>query len=309
MDKRIIFIVTILLLLLISQTNITSASPTDEAGAYMVKRGNDLTIYGIADSMVALANGGNTTIDRTQIPDMTMKKLSFSFNPYQYQFVQDWQNVMIVFYVMILLMVTIIGAAVAYSSKNHPEIVQRIYWITKNPKAIALDNYISLICTGIVLLLFGTFGINYIMVLRYITSALITNHALTTSPPLTDNMIAYFLMSLAYLVLSLSISIQDIIILIFVTGTLGIFALYLIEFLRNFVISAFLYFIVILFMQPLLLFVSAIGLAFFSVLPSELIEIKLLIIVGLFLILSGISVGCIHAVGLINNIVYRRLSV
>lgn len=308
MDKRIIFIVMILISLSVSQINIASASPTDEAGSYMVKRGNDLFVYGIADSMVSLANGGNTTIDRTEIPDMTMKKLSYSFNPYEFQFVQDWQNVMIVFYVMILIIVTIIGAVVAYASKYNPEVIHKIYYITRNPKAIALDYYISRISIGIALLIFGIFGIKYIMILKYITSALITNHALTTAPPLTDNMIAYFLMSLSYLILSLSISIQDIIILVFVAGTLGIFALYLIEPLINFVISAFLYFIVILFMQPLLLFVSAIGLSFLKVLPPQLSLIEVLIIVGLFLILSRISVSCILAAGIIKNIVYRRLS-
>lgn len=305
MDKRIIFI-TITFLLLTIHINIASASPVDEAGAYMVKTGFDLFIYGIGDSMISLANGGNTSINRTETPDIIMKMLTFSINPYQYQFVQEWQNTMIVFYVVALIIVTIIGAVLTYESKKHPEHVKRVYWITKNPKLIAHNTYMSLITTGIVLLIFGTFGIFYILKLEYITSALITNHALTTAPHLIDNMIAYFFIALSTLILSLVMAIRNIIILVIVSGSLGLFALYLISPLKNFAISVFLYFIVILFMQPLLLFISAIGLAFIKIIPPELIPIEVLVIVGLFLILSGLSVACILAAGIIKNIVYQH---
>ncbi len=314
MDKKLISIFVTLILTINFVGFIATASPVDDAGEYMVKRGNDLFVYGIGDSMISLANGGNTSINRTEIPDMTMKTLTYSVDPYQFQFVQEWQNTMLVFYVLILILIVIVGAAIAHKSKTNPEIIQRIYWITKNPKVIALDNYISLIVTGIALLVFGIFGMFYLLKLEYITNALITNHALTTAPSLIDNMIAYFFMSLSYLILSIVMAIRNIIILTVVSGQFGMFALYLIGLLAiystksiiNFAISAFMYFIVILFMQPLLLFVSAIGLAFIKILPPELMPIEVLTVVGLFLVLSGISISCLFAAGIIKNIVYIR---
>jgi len=310
MDKKLITIFITLILIISFVSHIATASPVDEAGAHMVQKGLDFFVYGIGDSMISLANGGNININRTETPDMTMKILTYSVDPYQFQFVQEWQDTMLVFYVIVLILMVIIGAAISYASKNHPEIIQKIYWITKNSKLIAIDNYISLIITGIALLVFGTFGMFYILKLEYITSALITNHALTTAPPLLNNMVAYFFMSLSYLILSIVMAIRNITILVIVAGSLGLFALYLIEPLRNFIISVFLYFIVILFMQPLLLFVSAIGLAFINILPPELFLIEILIVVGLFIILCGISIACTLAIGIIKNIVYtRRLSI
>ncbi len=314
MDKKLISIFVTLILTINFVSFIATASPADDAGAYMVQKGMDSFVYGIGDSMISLANGGNTSINRTETSDMTMRILTYSVDPYQFQFVQEWQNTMLVFYVLILILIVIVGAAIAHKSKTNPEIIQRIYWITKNPKVIALDNYISLISTGIALLIFGIFGMFYLLKLEYITSALITNHTLTTAPPLIDNMIAYFFMSLSYLILSIVMAIRNIIILTVISGQFGMFALYLIGLLAiystksiiNFAISAFMYFIVILFMQPLLLFVSAIGLAFIKILPPELMPIEVLTVVGLFLVLSGISISCLFAAGIIKNIVYTR---
>lgn len=306
MDKRIILITITFLIISTLHIDVATASPVDEAGAYMVKKGFDLSIYGIGDSMISLANGGNTSINRTETPNAIMNMLTYSVDPYKFQFVQEWQNTMFVFYVAVLIIVVIFGAVLAHQSKTHPERIKRIYYITRNPKLIDINTYKSLITTGIALMIFGTFGIFYILKLEYITNALIVNHALTTAPPLIDNIVGYLFMSLSYLVLSITMGIRNIIILTIVAGSLGLFAFYLIPPLRNFAISVFMYFIVILFMQPLLLFVSAIGLAFIGVLPLELLPIEILIVVGLFLILSGISTACIFAAGIIKNIVYTR---
>lgn len=316
MDKKVAILTTILAILIISQLNIniaTAALP-DEAGAYMVQKGLDSFVYGIGDSMISLANGGNTSINRTETTNEIMKILTYSIDPYRFEFVQEWQNTMLVFYVFILILILIIGSAIFYQSGKNPELIKKIYYITKNPKLVTFNTYRSLISSGIVLLIFGIFGIFYILKLEYITNALIVNHALATAPPLMDNMIAYFFMALSYLILSIVMGVRSIIILTFVSGEFGLFALYLLgllvshttESVINFVISLFIYFMVIIFMQPLILFVSAIGLAFIGVLPPQLISIQILIVIGLFLILSVISISCIFAAGIIKNIVYTR---
>jgi hypothetical protein len=304
--KSIALIAIFIFLLSAQLANASIDEAAADAGANMVKKGFDLFAYSIGDSMIALGTG-NQTINQTnreEAPGMIFKLLTFTIDPYKFSFVQEWQQVMIIFFVILTLLMIMLGGASVLINRSSPELAYRISWLLDSPAVFDINKWISTIFIAIAFLLVGTFGLYYLLQLEYVVSAIITDHALLTVPPTIDNIIAYLLFAAVYLLLSVVMAIRAIIILLMAAGALGLFALYLIPQTRSFAASAFMYFLVILFMQPALLFIAALGLAFVQMIPPELINFKVMIILGLALFMAVVAIVCILGKSLVKNIIY-----
>ncbi len=299
MDKKIILLI-ILATIVYPVYADTGAS---DIGANMVKKGVDLFAYSIGDSMISLGTG-NETVNREEAPNMIFKLLTFSVDPYKFSFVQEWQQVMIVFFVILTLLMIMLGGASVLVNRTSPDIAYRISWFLDSSAFFDINKWISTIFIAIAFLLLGTFGLYYLMQFEYVVSAIITEKALSIAPPTIDNIIAYFVFAVVYLLLSVIMAIRTIIIMLMAAGILGLLALYLIPQTRNFATSAFMYFVVVLFMQPALLFIAAVGLAFIQMIPLALLPFANIIIVGLTLLLLAVSLVCILGIGIVKNIIY-----
>ncbi len=299
MDKKIILLI-ILATIVYPVYADTGAS---DIGANMVKKGIDLFAYSIGDSMISLGTG-NETVNREEAPNMIFKLLTFSVDPYKFSFVQEWQQVMIVFFVILTLLMIMLGGASVLVNRTSPDIAYRISWLLDSSAFFDINKWISTIFIAIAFLLLGTFGLYYLMQFEYVVSAIIAEKALSIAPPTIDNIIAYFVFAVVYLLLSVIMAIRTIIIMLMAAGILGLLALYLIPQTRNFATSAFMYFVVVLFMQPALLFIAAVGLAFIQMIPLALLPFANIIIVGLTLLLLAVSLICILGIGIVKNIIY-----
>jgi hypothetical protein len=280
-----------------------SGLPVDDIGANMVKKGFDLFAYSIGDSMISLGTG-NETVNREEAPDMIFKLLTFSVDPYKFSFVQEWQQVMVIFFVMLTLLMVMLGGASVLINRTSPDIAYRISWLLDSSAVFDLNKWVSTIFIAIIFLLLGTFGLYYLLQFEYVVSAIITEKALLTVPPTIDNIIAYLLFASVYLLLSVIMAIRSIIILLMAAGSLGLFALYLIPQTRQFAASAFMYFLVVLFMQPALLFIAAVGLAFVQMIPLPLLQFKVITVLGLTIFMAVFSLLCILGKGLVKNIIW-----
>jgi hypothetical protein len=147
------------------------------------------------------------------------------------------------------------------------------------------------------------FGVYVILLINYAVSGLITAKALNAVPPTIDNMIAYFFMALAYLILTIVFALRNIIIVLFAAGSLGIAALYLIPQLQDFVKSIFVYFIIVVFMQPALIFTAAVGTVFIQNLPFELMGFVQISYLALIILLVAMSLVCIVGKSIVSRIV------
>lgn len=303
---KLIFIFIVVLAIFFSLPVQASNTDSSDIGANMVKKGFDLFAYGIGDSMISLGTGSQTVnqTNREAVPGMIFQLLTFTIDPYKFSFVQEWQQVMILFFVMLTLLMIMLGGASVLINRTSPELAYRISWLLDSPAVFDINKWISTIFIAIAFLLVGTFGLYYLLQFEYVVSAIITDHALLTVPPTIDNIIAYLLFAAVYLLLSVVMAIRAIIILLMAAGALGLFALYLIPQTRSFAASAFMYFLVILFMQPALLFIAAVGLAFVQMIPPELINFKVMIIVGLALFVAVVAIICILGKSLVKNIIY-----
>jgi hypothetical protein len=207
----------ILIILLSAPSNAGVKDDAESAGANMVAKGFDIFAYSIGDSMISLGTG-NETVNREEAPDMIFKLLTFSVDPYKFSFVQEWQQVMVIFFVMLTLLMIMLGGASVIINRTSPDIAYRISWLLDSSAVFDLNKWVSTIFIAIIFLLLGTFGLYYLLQFEYVVSAIITEKALLTVPPTIDNIIAYLLFASVYLLLSVIMAIRSIIILLMAAG-------------------------------------------------------------------------------------------
>ncbi len=304
--KSMVLLAIFILLLSVQLSNAGIDDAAADAGANMVKKGFDLFAYGIGDSMISLGSG-NQTINQTNrdaVSSMIFNLLTFTVDPYKFPFVQEWQQVMVIFFVMLTLLMIMLGGASVLINRTSPEIAYRISWMLDSSSFFDINKWLSTIFVSIVFLLLGTFGLYYLLQLEYVVSAIITENSLLTAPPTIDNLIAYLLFAIAYFLLSIIMAVRAVIILLMAAGALGLFALYLIPQTREFAVRAFMYFLVVLFMQPALLFIAAVGLAFVNMIPLAALPFKNIITIGVIIFMLAVAITCILGKGLVKSIIW-----
>ncbi len=148
------------------------------------------------------------------------------------------------------------------------------------------------------------FALKMILDFSYILTALMSSAVLQAVPPTADNIIVYLFMAVIYLLLSVLIGIRDILIIVFAAGGMVILtALYLIPSLQHTVKTIFVYFLGIIFMQPILVFVAGIGVMFMKEIPIELIPLQSSLYSALMLILLLIGIFFIFGFGWISRLI------
>ncbi|HWQ96161.1 MAG TPA: hypothetical protein VN368_02190 [Candidatus Methylomirabilis sp.] len=275
----------------------------DSYGAQMVEAGMKMFANSIGDSMISLGTG-NSTVDRAETPGLIFKMITYTVDPYTFPWVKKWWNIMVVFYVFVVTVACIGGAALVLLHKMSPDTSYRIAWILEEDSAsFYLHNWLSKMVLGLIFPVITLFGVYVILQVNYAVSGLITANALNAIPPTIDNLIAYLFMAIAYLILTIVFALRNIIIVLFAAGSLGIAALYLIPQLQDFVKSVLVYFIVVVFMQPALIFTAAVGTVFIQNLPPELNMFVSVSYVALIILLVVMGIVCIVGKSIINRIV------
>ncbi len=302
MGKGVVFLVLISVISSIYPV-LAVTDPVADIGSQMVSNGMKSFSYTIGDSMISLGTG-NQTVNREEAPGMIFKLLTFTIDPYKFSFVQEWQQVMIIFFVMLTLLMIMLGGASVLVNRASPDTAYRVSWLLDSSAVFDINKWISTIFAAIIFLLLGTFGLYYLLQLEYVVSAIITEKAILTSPPVIENIIAYLLFAFAYLLLSIIMALRAVIILLMAAGALGLFALYLIPQTRSFAASAFMYFLVVLFMQPALLFIAAVGLAFVNMIPLPLLPFKNIIVIAVIIFMLVVAIACILGKSLVRNIIW-----
>jgi hypothetical protein len=299
MDFKIAAVVLALFL----SMNSASAAVTD-VGAAMVQQGINMTLYSIGDSMISLANGSAPS-DPSLLPNTIFNVLTLTVDPYAFPWVHDWWNTVLIFYVAVFMIAIIAGGAFVLIEKLFPEAASRINWIIGEKSGMFhFNKWIYTIACGMVFPFLTIFGVYFILQINYIITALITTSLLNVVPPVANNVIAYLFMSVAFLNLSMIMAARNIIITLFAAGSLALAALYLIPQLRGFATSAFMYFLVLVFLQPIIVFTAAIGITFINNLPPVLLPFQLVSYVVLMLLLSLIGIVGILGMSLFKKIIY-----
>src|SRR3990172_11210320 len=189
---------------------LAATDPAADIGSKMIYNGINIFAYSIGDEMIKLGTGNETEIreNREEAPNMIFKLLTFSIDPYKFAFVQEWQQVMIIFFVMLTLLMIMLGGASVLINRTSPDIASRISWLLDSTAVFDISKWISSIFIAIFFLLLGTFGLYFLLQLEYVVSAIITEKALLTAPPVIENMIAYLLFAAVFLLLSIIMAVR-----------------------------------------------------------------------------------------------------
>ena len=305
MSKPNILIICILTLLSTIPVIVIGATQnqSQDIGSQMVGEGMKYFTYSIGDSMISMGTD-DKNVSRTETPSLIFKMITFTVNPYKFEWVKDWWNTMLVFYVFVFILACMGGAVMVLLQKMSPDTVNRIAWIMGDQIEMAnIRGWLSRMIIGLCFPFFVLFGVWAILQVNYAVSGMLTASVLNAVPPITDNIIAYLFMALAYLILSVIFALRSIIIVLFAAGSLGVAALYLIPQLQELVKSILVYFIIVVFMQPAMIFTAAVGTIFIKNLPPELSMFYGVSYLGLFILLMAIGLVCIIGGSVVTKIV------
>src|SRR5659263_525460 len=305
-------VICILLLAFMFAHPVNAATSSDESyGAQMVESGLNMFANSIGDSMISLGTG-NSTVDRAETPGLIFRRITYTVDPYTFPWVKKWWNTMLVFYVFVFTIACIGGAALVLIQKMSPDTIHRMAWLMGEDSAsFYLQNWLSKMVLGLMFPVITLFGVYVILQINYDVSDILKSNALNQVQLTIDNLIAYLFMAIAYLILAIVFALRNIVIVLFAAGSLGIAALYLIPQLQDFVKSVFVYFIIVVFMQPALIFTAAVGTVFIQNLPLELNMFVQISYLALIILLVVLGIVCIVGKSLVSRIVgvgmWRRI--
>ncbi len=260
-------------------------------------------LYFIGDSMMSL--NGDTPPEHTGVPGAIVGMLSYTPNPFNYDFVKEWWGISMIFYVVVALMYILAGGGFAVLSTSAPGLTQRLAWLESGTyqNNFRLKPWMHSIVLALIFPLLTYYALKMILEFSYVLTALVSSAVLQAVPPTADNIIIYLFMAVIYLLLSVLIGIRDILIIVFAAGGLMLAALYLIPSLQRVIMTIFMYFLGVIFMQPILVFVASVGVMFMKEIPIELIPLQASLYSALMLILLLIGIFFIFGFGWISRLV------
>jgi len=276
----------------------------DEVAAAAVKRGADLFTYSIGDSMIDLSGNG-TVVNRAETSSLIVNMLSYTVDPFTLDFVKDWWGTSLIFFVVIAIMYICAGGGFALLSTLSPSLMQQLSWLDSGRYSsnFEIKQWISNVALAILFPLLTYFGLYTILQLCYVVTALLSTTALTMIPATPENIVVYLCMAITYLLLSIIMSIRNIVIVVFCAGGLMLAALYLIPSLQNLVRHIFMYFLLLVFMQPIMIFVAAVGVMLITALPVAMITYKISLFLALMVLLLLIGIILVFGYGTIARMV------
>lgn len=274
----------------------------DEAAAAAVKKGAELFTYFIGDSMIDI--GGNGTVaNREETPTLIVNMLSYTVDPFSLAFVRDWWGTSLIFFVVVAILYICAGGGFALLSTSFPDVAQNLNWITGNSGHFEIKKWISGVMLALVFPFLTYFGLYIILQLCYVVTALLSTSALSAVPLTASNIIVYLFMAVTFLLLSIIMSIRNIVIVVFCAGGLMLAALYLIPALRSLILNIFMYFLLLVFMQPVMIFVAAIGVMFITSLPPALMIFQPSLLISLMILLLLIGIVIVFGYGTISRMI------
>lgn len=287
-----LFILFLLFLILILQPHTVSAfdplSDAQQAAANAIKSGFDLFLYGIGDSFYELGSG-NSTNNKSETNTMLIQVIGFTIDPYKLDFVIEWQKVFIVSYVMLAIISLLFhGAKMAAGQVSYTKMT-------------------SLVLQGMIFPIAFLLALYLILQINFVITAFIIQSGLTILPLSFENVILYLVMAVIFFILSIIMFARNVIIIFFAAAGLGLVALYFMDELKDFIGSLCKYFLVIVFMQPILLFVLVAGTAFIQVIPPELINYRAIGAIAVGLIVIILAVTMLLGTGIFKLFVYKAV--
>jgi hypothetical protein len=237
---------------------------TDAVSSRIVAGGMNMFFFDLADDMLSLAGVtiDSTSAGRSAVPKLAYMMITINDDPFSYDWVKYWQNIMAVIYVVgMIWFVVFFGGLMVLARKMGGQAHRTLNFLLADTVADRdFENWFHRMFFGIVYGLFATIGIWLILQFNQLLANILASVAVTPVPFSGNNLVAYIIMVLGYLFIAVFMWIRSVAIDMFAAGGLGVAVLYLIPKTEGIAKWVFWRMMVLIFMQPVLIFEAAIGL-------------------------------------------------
>ena len=304
-----------LLVLILLLVNPVSANPvldaTTQAGADMVNLGINAWLTSTGDSLIGFADGITNTTNATGLSPGQMAlfhMITYNYDPLANPGVISTIQSTAVLFLFLFVIFVFSGMAYVMIHAKFPETGQAIDYTLFQDRGFDYMEYLKTLGTVIVFIMFGFTAVWTMILLSSVISQMMTASALDALVTTSQTGMVYLMMAFAYLILSIFMAIRVLSMSIISSLLLVLFALWQFHQIRDIINMVFVYFGILIFMQPILISIAAVGImtiqwisgtaiGYFSTTMLYFALSIILVVAALVLILGPVLFGKLIKIG------------
>jgi len=227
-------------------------------GAKMVSDGIDAALVSQGNSIISVADA---SVNQTSTPGSmaVFHAITASYDPFMNPGVLEViRNTSIIFIFLFSLFV-FGGLGYVMVHQKFPNMGKTIDYTFFEDKPFDMMEYVKSLGAVIVFIVFGFTAVWTIMLISQVISEMMTVSALDAMMTTPNSGMVFLIMAIAYLILSVFIAIRFLVITIITSLLLILFVLWAFHIIRDVINVIFIYFLTMIFLQPILISIAAIG--------------------------------------------------
>jgi hypothetical protein len=232
---------------------------TAEAGANMIKSGIDAWLTGSADSMIGYAHNVSGKPDRGAVEMTLFSMITFNYDPFKNPAVINVLQYTSLLFIIMFIMFVLGGMGYVMIHSKFQEYGEALDFALHMDNGFNYKDYIKTIGGVVLFLVFGFSFVWTVMLISHVFSEMMAITALDATVISPSAPLIYFFMGIAYLILSIFMAIRVLVISIVTSLLFILFALWSFHIIRDIIIDIFIFFVMMIFLQPILISIAAIG--------------------------------------------------
>ena len=232
--------------------------PAKQAGEDMVSGGLNAFLTSQANYIISVADGA---CNQTSQPGTmaAFQTLSLNYDPFMNPGIIAVIRSTSVLFLFLFALFVFGGLSYVIIHSRYPTAGQAIDYTLFDDKPFDVMEYVKSLGTVIVFILFGFTAVWTILLISRVISEMMTASALNAMVMTPNSGVILFFMAIAYLILSIFIAIRVLVVSIITSLLLVLFILWAFHIIRDVINVIFIYFLTMIFLQPILISIAAIG--------------------------------------------------
>jgi len=241
----------LILIILLLYIPLASAGKV-ELGADMIEKGNRQTLIGFANDIYAIGNGSSDS-------DTIIRMAAYNVDPYMIPAVRDTNQICTDIFYCIFMMIIFVHAGVVLLNKYRPEKLANLDFVTVDFNGYHYQSYVTKMMRGILIVALAHFVVPLILDFEQMITLSLMQDVPKSLEPTTENAILYFMMAFIWLAQMIFFIIRAFVIVSFSAMVLLVGVLYLWDRTEGIAKSIFYYFVLLVFMQAIIVGISCLG--------------------------------------------------
>jgi hypothetical protein len=250
--------ILISILFLINPVSANVLEPATQAGADMINGGLNAWLDSQSNSIISFADG-ETNSTRSPGQMALFHMITFDYSPFDNPGVLSTIQSTAIIFLFLFVIFVFAGMAYIMVHSRFPGIGQAVDYTIFQDKGFDYMEYLKTLGTVIIFIVFGFTAVWTVMLISKTISEMMTAAALDALVSSSSSGVVYLFMAFAYMLLSVFMAIRILGISIITSLLLVLFAAWQFHQIRDLVNMVFVYLGILIFMQPILISIAAIG--------------------------------------------------